>query len=220
MNAVIYQLVCTRFFRPFVVKYIKKLQEKSFDLNKNLAFILPQNWLKVSNYRDFLLFSRHELDQNIKNLSAYINTSANEIVEVSIPAQTLYCRTISCSNIIEKTNFLRDTALFALNKYGMDFSKRQYATEYTLENPDETTFCISVPENSTGEGIIHLPSSRGISVNHHGCYEELHTANKQLLEYAHAYNLSHSGRFRNIYLEGPPQHKNKNLFITQVILLF
>lgn len=163
---------------------------------------------------------RDELDQNIKNLSAYVDTSTNEIVEVSIPAQTLYCRTISCSNIMEKTNFLRDTALFALNKYGTDFSKRQYATEYTLENPDETTFCISVPENSTGEGIIHLPSSRGISVNHHGCYEELHTANKQLLEYAHAYNLSHSGRFRNVYLEGPPQHKNKNLFITQVILLF
>lgn len=61
MNAVIYQLVCTRFFRPFIVKYIKKLQEKRFHFTKNLAYILPQNGLKVSNFKDFLLISRHQL---------------------------------------------------------------------------------------------------------------------------------------------------------------
>ena len=62
MNAVIYQLVCTRFFRPFVVKYIKKLQEKRFHFTKNFAYILPQNGLKVSNSKGFLLISRHYLD--------------------------------------------------------------------------------------------------------------------------------------------------------------
>lgn len=61
MNAVIYQLVCTRFFRPFVVKYIKKLQEKRFHFTKNFAYILPQNGLKVSNFKGFLLISRHYL---------------------------------------------------------------------------------------------------------------------------------------------------------------
>ena len=54
MNAVIYQLVCTRFFRPFIVKYIKKLQEKRFHFTKNLAYILPQNGLKVSNYYAYI----------------------------------------------------------------------------------------------------------------------------------------------------------------------
>ena len=62
MNAVIYQLVCTRFFRPFVVKYIKKLQEKRFHFTKNFAYILPQNGMKVSNSKDFLLISRHYLE--------------------------------------------------------------------------------------------------------------------------------------------------------------
>lgn len=162
---------------------------------------------------------RDELDQNIAHLSAYVEDHPGKICKMMLPAQTIYCQTATCTSIAEKTEQLRNTALYALEHYGMDPGKRQYATEYTLEAPTEVTFCVTVPEESTGEGIVKLPPSHGIYLTHHGPYEEIRAVNEQLLSYAKEQGISHSGRFRNVYLEGPPQHKDNQLFITQVILL-
>ena len=50
-------------------------------------------------------------------------------------------------------------------------------------------------------------------------YEEISEARKRLLSYAEENNLTLTGVFRNIYLEGPPQHKDKSKFITQIIAI-
>lgn len=58
-----------------------------------------------------------------------------------------------------------------------------------------------------------------ISFLHHGAYEEISEARKKLLDYASENGIKLTGTFRNLYLEGPPQHKDKNKFITQIIAI-
>ena len=38
-------------------------------------------------------------------------------------------------------------------------------------------------------------------------------------KYAEENNIKLSGTFRNLYLEGPPQHKDKDKFITHIIAI-
>ena len=42
---------------------------------------------------------------------------------------------------------------------------------------------------------------------------------KGLFEYAKENGITLSGKCRHIYLEGPPQHKDKKKFITQIIAI-
>ena len=161
---------------------------------------------------------RDKLDSSIKSLYERVNLSPHEVTEIFLPAQTVYARKLSSDSISEKTAFLRDTALKALSEYGTDMSKQQYCTEYSLDNPLEVTFCAAVKDSCNGEHIINLPSCHGLCFHYHGPYETIRSANEILLKYAGEHDILHSGRFRNIYLEGPPQHKDKNKFITNVVL--
>ena len=70
-----------------------------------------------------------------------------------------------------------------------------------------------------GEHIKQIPELKAISLFHHGAYEEIPEARKRLLMYAKENNIRLSGKFRNLYLEGPPQHKDKSNFITQIIAI-
>ena len=63
------------------------------------------------------------------------------------------------------------------------------------------------------------PELKALSFFHHGAYEEISEARKRLLAHAEENNLTLTGVFRNIYLEGPPQHKDKSKFITQIIAI-
>jgi len=76
---------------------------------------------------------------------------------------------------------------------------------------------VAVPAESEGEYIKHLPLLEAISFFHHGAYEEIPDARKKLLQYATENHITLSGVFRNLYLEGPPQHKDKSKFITQIV---
>ena len=63
-----------------------------------------------------------------------------------------------------------------------------------------------------------LPPTDALSIFHHGAYEDLPAAGQRLLEYAAEHQFSPRGTLRHIYLEGPPQHKDPQKFITQVVL--
>ena len=88
-----------------------------------------------------------------------------------------------------------------------------------MEHPDEIFYCIAVPSESQGEYIKNIPALKAISFFHHGAYEKLPDARNKLIAYAEENNLKLSGVFRHLYLEGPPQHKNVNKFITQVLAI-
>jgi len=160
---------------------------------------------------------RDELCLTIEKLKERSLKQSDNVKEIIIESQTIYLRTYNSSSIEDKTNLLRDTALEAMRKYGTDTTKRMYFTEYSANAPEEVSYCVAVPPESKGEYIKQLPDLRAISYFHHGAYEEIPEVRKKLIKYAKENNVKLSGVFRNLYLEGPPQHKDKNKFITQII---
>ena len=162
---------------------------------------------------------RDELNLTIEKLKERTRKKGNVIQEITIEPQTIYCRVYNSTSIADKTNLLRDTALEAIRLHGTDTTRRMYFTEYSAKAPQDIFYCVAVPSKSEGEYIKHLPELKAISFFHHGAYEEISEVRKRLVSYAEENNLTLTGVFRNIYLEGPPQHKDKRKFITQIIAM-
>lgn len=162
---------------------------------------------------------RDELDLTIEKLKERTYKTNETVKEIVIAPQTVYCRVYNSASIKEKTNLLRNTALEAMKKYETDTTRRLYFTEYSANAPEEISYCVAVPPESEGEYIRYLPTLKALSFFHHGAYEDIPEARKKLMSYAEKNNLKLSGTFRNLYLEGPPQHKDKSRFITQIIAL-
>ena len=161
---------------------------------------------------------RDELNLSIEKLRERSNENPDFIKEITIAPQTIYCRTYNSSTISEKTILLRETALEAMRAHGTDTTRCMYFIEYSMENADDISYCIAVPLESKGKYIQKIPAQRAISLYHHGAYEEIPTAREKLIAYAKENNIKISGKCRHLYVEGPPQHKDKSKFITQVIL--
>ena len=162
---------------------------------------------------------RDELNLTIEKLKERTHKTNDTIKEITIEPQTVYCRTYHSPTIAERTVVLRETALEAMRAYGTDTTKRMYFIEYPLQDTDEITYAVAVPPESMGEYIVNIPSFRAISMYHHGAYEDIPSAREKLVSYAKQNNLKISGKCCHIYLEGPPQHKDKSKFITQILLL-
>ena len=162
---------------------------------------------------------RDELNLTIEKLKERTNKSNNIVKEITVESQSVYVRTYKSETIADKTNLLRDTALEAMREYGTDTTKRLYFTQYCADNHIETSYCVAVPPESDGEYIKHIPAHKALSFFHHGAYEDIPHALEKIVSYAKENNIKLSGVFRNIYLEGPPQHKDKSKFITQIVAL-
>ena len=162
---------------------------------------------------------RDKLKLTIEKLKERTREKGGEITEITIEPQYVYCRTYNATSIADKTNLLRDTALEAMRLHGTDTTRRMYFTEYSANAPEEISYCVAIPPESTGEYVKNIPELKAICFFHHGAYEEIYNARKRLVSYAKENNLKLTGVFRNIYLEGPPQHKDKSKFITQIIAI-
>ena len=162
---------------------------------------------------------RDELNLTIEKLKERSSKQGEIVKEITIEPQKIYKRIYNSVTIADKTNLLRDTALEAMRAYGTDTTKRMYFTQHHASSPDEISYCVAVPADSEGEFIENIPTLKAISFFHHGAYEKIGQARKKLVSYAEENNLKLSGTFRNLYLEGPPQHKDKNKFITQIIAI-
>lgn len=173
---------------------------------------LPAIIKRLENMRD-------QLNLTIEKLKERTFKENATIKEITIEPQTIYVRKYTSVSIADKTNLLRDTALEAMKLYGTDTTKRMYFTQYNSDSPTEISYCISVPADSTGEFVVHLNSLKAISFMHHGSYETIPSSRQKLITYAEKNNLRLTGVFRNLYLEGPPQHKDTSKFITQLIAI-
>ena len=162
---------------------------------------------------------RDELNLTIEKLKERTRKTGDVIREITIEPQTIYCRVYNATSITDKTNLLRDTALEAMKSHGTDTTRRMYFTEHYANSPQEVSYCVAVPQGSKGEYVNNSPELKAISFFYHGAYEKIPEARKRLLSYAEENNLTLTGVFRNIYLEGPPQHKDKSKFITQLIAI-
>ena len=162
---------------------------------------------------------RDELNLTIEKLKERVCGQDGDVKEITIEPQTIYRRVYNATSIADKTNFLRDTPLEAMKAHGTDTTRRMYFTEYSWKAPEEVSYCVAVPAESKGEFIKNIPALKAISFFHHGAYEDILEARKRLILFAEENNIKLSGTFRNLYLEGPPQHKDKSKFITQIIAI-
>ena len=162
---------------------------------------------------------RDELNLTIEKLKERTREKGGDIREITIEPQYVYCRTYNATSVTDKTNLLRDTALEAMRKYETDTRKRLYFTEYSANAPTNINYCVAIPDGCEGEYVKIIPELKAISFFHHGAYEEIQEVRKRLITYAEEHNLKLTGVFRNNYLEGPPQHKDKKKFITQIIAI-
>ncbi len=162
---------------------------------------------------------KDELILTIEKLKERTNKQGGIVKEITIEPQAIYQRIYNSLSIADKTNLLRDTALEAMRQYPTDTTRRLYFTEYSSNAPEEISYCVAVPFGSKGEYIKNIPALKAVSFFHHGAYEDIPEARKKLIVYAKEHNLKLSGAFRNLYLEGPPQHNDKSKFITQIIAI-
>lgn len=179
-----------------------------FNNNSDLNSVIS----RLENMRD-------KLNITIEKLKERIGNENDSVKKITIEPQTIYCRKYNTITVADKTNILRDTALEAIRKYGTDISRRMYFIEYSLKKPHEISYCVAVPKGSHGEYVGNLPSLNAISFFHHGAYEDIPKTREKLINYANSNKIKLSGTFRNLYIEGPPQHKDKSKFITQVIAM-
>ena len=161
---------------------------------------------------------RDELNLTIEKLKERVNKN-EEISEIVIDPQTVYVRTYNAESIADKTNLLRDTAIEAMKLHGTDTTRRMYFIQFSIEDPSNVSYCVAVPPESEGELVTHEGRIKALSYFHHGAYENIPDARNKLIQYAKENNIKLTGTFRNVFLEGPPQHKDKSRFITQIIAL-
>lgn len=160
---------------------------------------------------------RDTINLNIEKLYERVSDQTKGIKKIDINAQTVYRKTYSAKTVAEKTDYLRQTALEAMQKYGSYTGKQMYFIEHPLASPEETACCVIVSPQSRGENIVTQPQTPAICTYHHGAYEDLPFALEKLTSYASQNRLELSGICRYVFLEGPPQHKDTKLFITQVL---
>ncbi len=199
------------------IRTIRIFQDLGLSLNEISEYFSDSSDLHPMIKR--LETMRDELNLTIEKLRERAYNQRDTIKDITIEPQAVYCRTYNSATIADKTNLLRNTALEAMRKHGTDTTRRMYFTEYHKDTPEQVSYCVAVPSKSEGEYVIHIPSLKAISFFHHGAYEDIPEARKRLLMYAKENNLKLSGIFRNLYLEGPPQHKDTTKFITQIIAI-
>ncbi len=163
---------------------------------------------------------RDELSLNIEKLKERAKTENDlKIQFITIPEQTIYSKTIQSNTIEAKTSILRDTFMEAIKYYGSDTGKLLLFIEHPINNPNEVSYCIVVPSNSTGENIFHLREEKALCIYHHGEYETIPSTRENLIAYAKENNIKLTGICREFFLEGPPHHTDPKNFITQIALI-
>lgn len=161
---------------------------------------------------------RNELNLTIERLYERADERRKEVNEVFVEEQVVFRKIALAKTVREKTNVLRDTALEAMRKYKTDTSRRMYFIEYNIDDPEKTSFCVSVIQESQGKEIVRIPSVKALCMYHHGSYDELPSVRKWLADYAVKNGYKPLGTCRQVYIEGPPQRGEENRYITQVLL--
>lgn len=198
------------------IRTIRVFQELGLSLDETREYFTEVSDLTPMISR--LETMRDKLNLTIEKLKER-NNKQSEVQQITIEPQTVYCRNYHSVSISDKTSLLRDTALEAMRLHGTDTTRRMYFTEYSAAAPEEIFYCIAVPPKSEGEFIRQIPHLNAVSLFHHGAYETIPETRARLIAYAKEHGIKLSGVFRNLYLEGPPQHKDKSKFITQIIAI-
>lgn len=162
---------------------------------------------------------RNQLNQYIEQLQLRQSKSMEpEIHCVTLPGFTAFCREFHGADLAEKTSALRNTYIDTLKSYRMDLQNKM-CIQVSIDCELDGMYMVPVMPDSKGENILTFPPTGAICIYYRGAYENFPDIHARLLQYAEANNMTPTGYFRNIYMEGPPTHgANKDAYITQVAL--
>ena len=196
------------------IRMIRIFQNLGLSLDEISSYFNDQTELEPLIRR--LETMRDELNLSIEKLKARQEDNSQSPRLITLPRQTVYRRTFRAETIEQRKEHLRQVIPPAMRQYGSDTSKRMFFIEYPLEDPNLISYCIAIPEGSTGEFVTRLPEVRALYITWHGDYDELPAVRESILAWAAARDQKIAGTCRHIYLEGPAHHTDKNRFITQV----
>ena len=162
---------------------------------------------------------RDELNLSIEKLRVRIADKDDAPKRVVLPDVTVYARTLRGGTVEERKAQLRDVIPAAMRQYGSDTGRRMFFTEFPLDDPSLSTYCIAIPSGSVGEHVRVLPAQPALLCTLHGDYTGLPATHARLRDTAAEMQLPTHGICRHIYIEGPAQHRDPDKFITQVALL-
>ena len=160
---------------------------------------------------------RDELDANIRLLRERIHRY--DIHLAQLPYHTVYYKTTQNVTLEEHIKNLRDVAFAAISNYGTDITKRMYFIAGDIRNPGTVTYYAAVPDGSSGDNVKVLPATQALVKYHYGSYETLPQTRQELIAYAAENGIKLTGAYRQLFLEGPPQHKDPAKFITIIAFL-
>ena len=162
---------------------------------------------------------RDELNLCIEKLQLRVRENSNEAPIIrTIPPQTVYVYRCPSPTVEDRKEIFRDVIPAAMRQYGTDSAKRMYFIDYPIDEPNDINFCVAVPDGSKGPYVQDWPEEKALCIFFHGDYDEIPEVREHLVAYARQQGLKLKGTCRNIYLEGPPHHKDKSKFVTQVAL--
>ena len=166
-----------------------------------------------------LILLRNQLDQHIAQLQLrQSNECEPEILNVTLPGFTAFCREFHNADISLKTAELRDTYISTLKHYAADVENKM-CTFVSTASENDGIYAIPIASDSTGEAVKVFPQVSALCIYHRGPYEKIPDIHSKLLNYARDKDMTPHGYFRNIYMEGPPTHgTNKEAYVTQVAL--
>lgn len=201
------------------IRLIRILQHLGLSLDEIRNYLTGNTDMNVLITRMEIL--RDEISLNIEKLKERVKNETDfEVRLVTIPAQTVFRKTMHTTSLQDKTVILREVFMTAIKRYGSDTSKRMFFIEYPLDDPDLISYSIAIlPPDKEDEDVVFLPEKKALSIFYHGGYESLPAVREKIIDYARENNLPLQGFCRHVYLEGPPQHKDPSKFITQVAIL-
>lgn len=201
------------------IRIIRTLQHLGLSLDEIRNYLTENTEMKELITR--LETLRDEISLNIEKLKERVRNETDfDVRTVTLPAQTIFRKTIRTSSIQDKTIILREVFMTAIKRYGSDTSKRMFFIEYPLDDPDLISYSIAIlPPDKEDEDVVFLPETKALSIFYHGSYESLPSVREIIITHARENNIPLQGFCRHVYLEGPPQHKDPSKFITQVAVL-
>lgn len=201
------------------VRIIKTLQKLGLSLSEISRYF--NNTENLDDIIERMISLRSQLDLCIAQLQLRQSQTADfEIIHTTLPAFTAYCQEFRDSDLAQKTNGLRQAFIEATKIYTLD-SMCKICIEVSIGSTSNGRYMIPV---ATAAGVIDthikdIPQVSAICIYYRGPYENFHTVQDKLINYAKENGLTACGYFRNAFMEGPPTHgANKNAYITQIAL--
>ena len=199
------------------IRSIRSLQTLGLSLSEIKEYYYDSK--NITHHLERLMELRAALDRNIQLLQVRTTKPGDMSVHhVLLPRQVCFCYRYLCADTAEASDRLHDTYIAAAKTGEMSMAAKMFTMRMTdpAEGMD-LMCCIPVKDDFTGQERMEFAETPALCIYYRGAYEGIGTAIAALKTYIQTNNITPTGPFRNIYLEGPPSRGTRTSdYITQV----